>query len=250
MKKLLVLALVASVAGAQAIDLFQDGFETGDFSKWTAAAGTGTTSVQTTEVHSGAFAAQVSGTVASGRYGNLSRAEIAGETIEFTFWMKLGAASGNNRHYNEIRSYAGDSYLSGSLEQLYAIGTWNAATVNTYSSAKWQARVAFNRTGGPTIAGWYTLADGPNRTTDWTKFTIKLSPTTVEFYVNDVLGLAAMDRGNTGSIDSVILGSRLTTAGGLDSFHDDILVTAVPEPASIAALGLGACALLRRRRRA
>lgn len=244
MKKILVIACAASVVSAHGVTLFEDGFETGDFSKWTAAAGTGTTTVQNTTVHSGTWAAQVSGAVGSGRYGNLSRAELAGETIEFSFWMKLGAASGNNRHYNEIRSYAGNSYGSGALEQLYAIGTWNAATVNAYTSTKWQARLAFG-----TGAGWYTLTDGPLRNTDWNKFTIKLSPTTVEFYVNDILGLAAMDRGNTGSIDSVVLGSRVSTTGAIDSFHDDVIVTAVPEPASIAALALGAAALLRKRRR-
>ena len=249
MRNLAVIAFASCFAGAQAVSLFSDGFETGDFSLWTAAAATGVSSVQTTTVHSGTFAAQMSGTTGSRRFANASRAELPGETIEYSFWMKLNAASGNHRHFSEIRSYAGDVYNVGALEQLYAIGTWNAATVNTYSSAKWQARLTFNRAGGPAVAGWYTLTDAPNRTTDWTKFTVKLSPTTIEFYVNDVLGLAAMDRGNTGSIDSVILGSNLSSAS-IDAFYDDVSLTAVPEPASLAALGVGAAALLRRRRRA
>ena len=243
MKKYLAMGLVACVASANAVTLFEDGFETGDFSKWAAAAGTGTTTVQSATVHTGAFAAQIAGAVGSGRYGNLSRAEIPGETIELTFWMKLGAAHGNNRHYNELRSYSGNAYGSGSLEQLYALGAYNAS-INSFTSTKWQARIAFG-----TGAGWYTLTDGPLRNTDWNKFTIKVMPTTIEFYVNDVLGLATAGRGNTGTIDSVILGSRLSSVS-IDSFHDDLIVTAVPEPASLAALALGAGTLLRRRRRA
>jgi hypothetical protein len=181
----LLTVMVAAGVTAHGQTLFSDGFETGDFSKWAGVTGTGTDpgSIQNTDVHSGNFAARMSGSttagVVNGRYANLSRAELAGETIRYDFWMRIPTINGNHRHFAEIRSYAGDAYNTGSLEQLYAIGAWNAAVVNgTVNANKWQARIAFNMAGGPTVAGWYTLTEAGNRTTDWTKFTIEATPNT------------------------------------------------------------------------
>ncbi|RYG33416.1 PEP-CTERM sorting domain-containing protein [bacterium] len=49
---------------------------------------------------------------------------------------------------------------------------------------------------------------------------------------------------------TTIDGARTNSTSGSNAFVDNVSIQAVPEPATMAALGLGAAALLRRRRRA
>jgi hypothetical protein len=240
----LVLA-VGAVAIAPAQVLFSDGFESGNLSMWDASAPIGTVTVQNTEVRTGSFAATTAGAVGSRAFANLSRPEAADEIVTLNFWMKLAATNVGNRHYAELRSYENGTFGSGALNQLYAIGAYNAATVNGANTSKWQARIAF----GAGVQGWYTLDQAADRTTDWTEFTLVLTPTTIQFYVDGVAGLAApLGRGNTNPVDSLVMGSGLTSAS-VDGHWDDITVTAVPEPATMAALALGAVGMFARRRK-
>lgn len=263
MKRILLLTFaIATVSGAQAMSVFSDGFESGDFSNWT-----GTTTpaepekpfVQNNVVHTGNWAAGVSGTNTGGGSG-LDRQYVsfapvaASDDLTLTFWMKLDAASGNNRHYMELRSYVGDVF-GGTLDQLIAVGAYNGVTnavdgsggITTASNTnKWQMRLAFS---GYANSGWFVLDQAANRTTEWTRFDLNVTTAGVNVYVDGVLGNAsALSRGNstTWTADTLVLGSGLTSVGN-NGYFDDINLEAVPEPATMVALGLGAAALMRKR---
>lgn len=258
-------AVLAFVAGAQANIVFSDGFESGDFSNWT---GDGNAepevpTIVTDPVYAGTYAAAVSGTNTGGTASAIGRkyktftAVDASETLTFSFYLKLGAAATGNRQWAELRSYSNDTF-GGSLDQLIAIGAFNSTTnaldannvvTTSTNTAKWQARVAF---AGYANNGWFVLNQAANRTTDWTKFDVVVAPTGIEFFVDGVKGHeGTFSRGTVAgwTPDTVVLGSGLTSAGN-SGYFDDVSVSTgvVPEPASMIALGIGALALVRKRR--
>ncbi|QYK52239.1 MAG: PEP-CTERM sorting domain-containing protein [Fimbriimonadaceae bacterium] len=264
MKRILLLTFaIAAVSGAQAVPIFSDGFESGDFSNWT-----GTVSpsepekpfIQNSVVHTGNFAASVPGANTGGVATVLDRQYVsfapiaATDDINLTFWMKLDAASGNHRHYMELRSYANDVF-GGSLDQIIAVGAFNSTTnsidgngvvTTSTNTSKWQVRVGLS---GYANNGWFVLDQAANRTTDWTRFELKVTTSGINVYVDGVLGNAsAYNRGNstTWTADSLVMGSGLTSAS-INANFDDINLEAVPEPATMVALGFGAAALMRKR---
>lgn len=246
MNSLRRLAFVSSFAviGSQAfgIVVFQDGFESGDFVNWPIDVNAGFTT-STTQAHSGTFSASTVDTAARRRAASFAPIALD-QTVSFSFWLydTVGVGS-NGRQYSEIRSYAGDAYNTGALEQLYAIGINNGVTMagETHSSSKYQGRVAFG-----TGTGWFTLTGGPNRSIGWHEFKIVLEGANASYYVDGILS-RTVTRGVLGTIDSVILGSGLSSTNQ-PAFYDDFKVEVVPEPATLAALGIGAAALIRRRR--
>lgn len=257
MKKLLLASFALSCAVAsQAIVVFEDGFETGDFSNWGLIGSTDVSSIVTSPVYSGQYAAKMASgaTNGFGRYANITPI-VGNEPITLEFYMKLGAMNTGNRHYFEIRSYSGDGYGSGTLEQLIAVGAYNATTnvidangnvsVAT-NTLKWQARTAY---GGYANNGWFQLDQAANRTTEWTHFKVEISQTTLQVYVDGVAGLATpINRGGQYSLDCLVFSSRLTSAG-VDAYFDNVKVTAVPEPMTLIGLGAGLGALVLRRRK-
>jgi len=259
-------AVLAFVAGAHANIVFSDGFESGDFSNWT---GDGNTepevpTIVTDPVYAGTYAASVVGTSTGGSTGigrkYKSFAPVATtETLTFSFYMKLGAASANNRQFAELRSYTADTWGgSTGFDQILAIGAFNGNTnvLNAdnsvgalNNSGKWQARVTLS---GYANGGWFVLDQAANRTTDWTKFEVVVAPTGIEFFVDGVKGHnGTFSRGTsaTWTADTVVLGSGLSSAGTTSGFDNVSVSTGVvPEPASMIALGIGALALVRKRR--
>ncbi len=150
-----------------------------------------------------------------------------------TFWN--GA-----RHYVELRGYSGDAYGSGDLENLLAIGVYNNSG-DAFDGSYYQGRVTFG-------TNWNTLDEEPGavqRSVGWHRMLIEVTSSEVRFYVDNVLQ-EVEPRPNNFGFDTVVLGSDLT-ANGHQAWIDNVVVSIVPEPASLALLVLGGLALLRRR---
>ena len=245
LKRFALLSVFGAVAASShAVVIFQDDFETGNLSKWGTTVTAGFT-VDGTNPHTGSFAANAPATAA--RMATTLSSPIALSQFRLDFWMYDNRITDSGRQWAEIRDYTGDAYLSGTLTQLYAIGKYNTndAGNGTFNSQKYSARVAFGGAAGS--AGWFNLSLAANRTVGWHKFSIDFSGTNVNFYVDDVLG-ASVARGSVGNgIDSLVMGSNVSSANHPAVF-DDFVVQSVPEPASMAALALGIGAVLRRRR--
>jgi MYXO-CTERM domain-containing protein len=261
-------ALLAWLGGStpvRAAVVFSDNFESGNMNNWTltTAGGTGLTASTDQNVvpSGGSFSAKLTTSAARMHHNLLSDnggAELNGPS---TFTSYIYDASGTaSRIFNEVRGYSGGTGLpnggttaSGSLAQLLAIGKYNTVTMGgeVYDGTKYQARVTFTTAGG-TTAGWFNLngPGAPSRSTGWHKFDVErlADGTTLNFYVDDILS-RTITGATAQSWDTVVLGPGLGTTVG-DAYIDGFQVTntAVPEPAALGLIGLGALALRRRRR--
>jgi len=175
------------------------------------------------------------------------------QPLEWSFRFYDSTQEANLRQFATIRDN------SPALAQLVAIGAYNdstltknlftglsvtAADLNTY----YACRVAFAP--GP---NWFILnTEGvPTRSTGWHELKAVFSDTTVDLYVDGVLGMADIQYASAAgaiTFDRVTVGSGLSSANGV-AYYDDVLVQLVPEPSSFALAGLGAAALLIFRRR-
>jgi hypothetical protein len=254
MRKFLLLSCVVALAStAFATVIFQDNFESyTDQTSFEAAwprIGTTNPTVWTTEQANSAthsIKALTAANSTGGNYHNLGAQYTPTDEQPVTaeWWMYY--VEGGTRHYNEIRSYTGGTYGSGTLNQLIAMGWNNNTDANgeVLQGTKFQARVT---AGGYFTAGtWFNLNEPncPTRSAGWHKFTAVMTTHSLNVYVDNVLGRSLTGTGTNPAYDDVVLGSRITSAG-IASYTDDFLVSQVPEPAALALLVAGL--LLRRR---
>lgn len=173
--------------------------------------------------------------------------------VEWSFKFYDSTQEANLRQFATIRDN------DPTLAQLVAIGAYNdttltknlitgdpvtAADLNTF----YACRVAFSP--GP---NWFILnTEGvPTRSTGWHELKAVFSDTTVDFYVDGVLGMADIQyAASAGAItfDRLTVGSGLSSANGV-GYYDDVKVELIPEPTTIGLLALGLALLARDRRR-
>lgn len=219
---------VTSATAALAVNTvvaFFESFESGNLNNWATAITDATPSatdlnISTAQNHTsgGSYSARVD--VSSDRmYRNIG-AKITGRG-RFSFWLY---DSTQTRAFAEVRSYTGNSFNSGSLQQLLAAGKYNTVTLpgETYDSTKYQGRIA----SGPN-AGWFNLnAPGaPSRSTGWHKFEIErlADSSTVNWYVDGVLA-RSFTALNSPGWDSVVIGSVGAGSTAGEAWFDDLTV--------------------------
>jgi len=163
--------------------------------------------------------------------------------LKLEFMVNLaddGTADWWTREYIELRSYEGGAYGSGGLLNLVAVG----ATSSGVDTTMMNNRVLYGSSEPSSWSNYANLTRQAVHDAHWTKLTTLFKSSTVEFYVNGTLD--SVRNINPGMIwDSVVIGSGLST--NTDMWFDDLVISIVPEPATLVFLMLGGLFLRRRR---
>lgn len=161
--------------------------------------------------------------------------------ITISFMADIDTAIWSTREYIELRSYSGGSYGSGTLNQLIALGFTSSGVDTT----RINQRVLYGFTG----TSWGNLtANNATRATmaaaaDWTKLSMVVKSTTVDFYVNDIFDTTQTRTASSYMFDSIVIGSGLSS-GGADVWFDNLTISGIPEPSTFALGLLGGLGML------
>jgi hypothetical protein len=153
---------------------------------------------------------------------------------KFMFYDSTG--TGHARQYGQM--LAGPSGLS----ELVAMGLYNNSGTIAEMSTYYSGRVAFG-------TGWFVLDDPGvvTRSVGWHELKAVIKGSTVDFYVDGTAGKLGVAMAGSGQQwYQARIGSGLSTANG-DAYYDDYYLEQIPEPATLALLGLGGLFLRRRR---
>ncbi|MCC6484451.1 MAG: PEP-CTERM sorting domain-containing protein [Armatimonadetes bacterium] len=141
------------------------------------------------------------------------------------------AINTGQRNWIQLGSYSSGG-ISGTLQQLFAIGNYNAAPANT---AQYNARILYG--GTPPAAGWFNT--GFSRSVGWHTARIKQGGDGhFQMWLDgNLFADITLPAANTYPLTFVRIGSGLSN-NGAGMYYDDITFV-TPEPASMLALGAG-----------
>jgi len=145
--------------------------------------------------------------------------------LTWSFYDTAAETNGGQRNWIQVMSYA-DGGISGSLQQLFAIGTYNSLAPTTV----YQSRIAFQST------SWATTS--VVRSVGWHTARIKQEGATglVTMWIDDTQ-IRQETLATVYPLTAIRVGSGVTNNGAGMYFDDITFVT--PEPGSMVALGAG-----------
>ena len=147
--------------------------------------------------------------------------------LTWSFYDTAAETNGGQRNWIQVMSYA-DGGISGSLQQLFAIGTYNSLAPTTV----YQSRIAFQST------SWATTS--VDRSVGWHTARIKQEGTTglLTMWIDSTqVAQVTLPQANVFPLTVIRAGSGLSNNYAGMYFDDITFVT--PEPGSMVALGAG-----------